>query len=71
MDPVVYKTPTRKLETKLYTMKTDRQAYLHRKSEHPESLKRNSPFAQALHLRRTCIRKRILIKLQCKRLTGW
>ena len=33
---------------------TDRQSYLHRKSEHPESLKRNIPFAQTLRLRHIC-----------------
>ena len=32
--------------------KSDPQAYLHRKSEHTESLERNMPFAQSLCLRR-------------------
>ena len=54
LDTIVYKKPTNKFETKLYTNGTDRQAYLHRKSEHPESLKRNIQFAQTLRLRRIC-----------------
>ena len=53
-DTVVYKTQSGKLETKLYRKESDRQAYLHRKSEHPESLKRSIPFSQALRLRRIC-----------------
>ena len=44
VDTVVYKTPTRTLETKLYTKDTDRQPYIHHKSEYPESLKRSIPF---------------------------
>ena len=54
LDTVVYKTQSGKLETKLYRKESDRQAYLHRKSEHPESLKRSIPFSQALRLRRIC-----------------
>ena len=44
----------KKLETKLHRKESDRQAYLHRKSEHPKSLKRSIPFSQALRLRRIC-----------------
>ena len=29
----------------------DRQSYLHRKSEHPETLKRSIPYLQALRLK--------------------
>ena len=54
LDTVVYKTQSGKLETKLYRKESDRQAYLHCKSEHPESLKRSIPFSQALRLRRIC-----------------
>ena len=50
LDTVEYKTLTGKPETKLYTKDTDGQPYLHSKSEHPESLKRNIPFAQTLRL---------------------
>ena len=54
LDTVVYKTQLNKLQTKLYRKESDRQAYLHRKSEQPESLKRSISFAQTLHLRRIC-----------------
>ena len=54
LDAVVYKTQSGKLETKLYRKESDRQAYLHRKSEHPECLKRSTPFSQALRLRQIC-----------------
>ena len=54
LDTVVCKTQSGKLETKLYRKESDRQAYLHRKSEHPESLKRSIPFSQALRLSRIC-----------------
>ena len=54
LDAVVYKIQSGKLETKLYRKESNRQAYVHRKSEHPESLKRSIPFAQALSLHRIC-----------------
>ena len=54
LDTIVYKTQPGKLEIKLYRKESDRQAYLHRESEHPESLKRSIPFSQALRLRRVC-----------------
>ena len=54
LDTVVYKTLTGKFITKLYTKATDRQLHLPRKSEHPESLKRDIPFAQTLRLRHIC-----------------
>ena len=54
LDTVVCKTPTGKLDTNLYTKDTDRQAYLHRKSKHPESLKRNIQLAPTSRLRRIC-----------------
>ena len=54
LDTVVYKTQSGKLETNLYRKESDRQAYLHRKSENPESLKRSILFSQALRLRRIC-----------------
>ena len=44
------------LLTKLYRKPTDRQNYLHRTSHHPEKLKTNIPFSQALRLRRICSR---------------
>ena len=54
LDAAVYKTQSGKLETKLYRKESNRQAYLHRKSEHPESLKRSIPFSQALRLLHIC-----------------
>ena len=54
LDTVLYKTQSGKLETKLYRKESDQQAYLHRKSEHPESLKRSILFSQGLRLRRIC-----------------
>ena len=42
---IIIKRQSGKLETKLYMKESDRQAYLHRKSEHPASLKRSIPFA--------------------------
>ena len=44
LDTTVYKTQSGKLETKLYRKESNRQAYLHRKSGHPESLKRSIHF---------------------------
>ena len=41
LDTVVYKTQSTKLETKLYRKESNRQAHLHRKLEHSESLKRS------------------------------
>ena len=40
--------------TKVYTKPTDRQAYLHKKSAHPNHLKKSIPYGQALRLRRVC-----------------
>ena len=57
LDTVFYKIQSGKLETKLCRKESDRQAYLHRKSKHSESLKRSIPFVQVLHLRRICSTK--------------
>ena len=54
LDTVFYKIQSGKLETKLCRKESDRQAYLHRKSKHSESLKRSIPFVQVLHLRCIC-----------------
>ena len=54
LDSVVFKTQSGKLETKFYRKESDRQGYLHRKSEHVESLKRSIPFSQVLRLHRIC-----------------
>ena len=50
----VAKTSTGKLSTALYKKEIDRQSYLHWKSKHPETLKRSTPFSQALRLKRIC-----------------
>ena len=54
LDTVTYKMQKGKLETKLYRKESNRQAHLHHKLKHPESLEWSIPSAQALHL--CCIR---------------
>ena len=54
LDTAVFKVQSGKLETKLCRKESNRHAYLHRKSEHLESLKRSTPFSQALSLLRIC-----------------
>ena len=44
----------KKLSTTLYTKPTDRRAYLHSKSYHPESTKKSIAYSQAARLRRIC-----------------
>ncbi|XP_066931363.1 uncharacterized protein [Clytia hemisphaerica] len=43
-----------KLITRLYKKPTDRSAYLHNQSYHPNHLKKNIPFGQTLRLKRIC-----------------
>ena len=43
-----------KLVTRLYKKPTDRSAYLHNQSYHPNHLKKNIPFGQNLRLKRIC-----------------
>ena len=52
LDTTLYIDNNNRLQTKLYKKPTDRQNYLHRKSEHPESLKKNIPYSQALRIKR-------------------
>ena len=54
LDLTIYKDLTGKLATKVFTKPTDRQAYLHKRSAHPNHLKKSIPFSQALRLRRIC-----------------
>ena len=42
----------------LFKKETDFQAYLHRKSKHPEHVKRSIPYTQALLLKRICTESR-------------
>ena len=54
LDTTVYKDCNNKLRTKLYTKPTDRQNYLHVKSEHPPSIKNSIAYSQALRIRKIC-----------------
>ena len=54
MDLTIYKDISGKLATKVFTKPTDRQAYLHKQSAHPNHLKKSIPYGQALRLRRVC-----------------
>ena len=54
LDSVNYKTHSGKLEIKLYRKESDRQTYLHRKSEQPELLKRSILFSQVLRHPHIC-----------------
>lgn len=54
LDTTVYKDTNDKLRTKLYKKPTDRQNYLHLKSEHSPSLKKSIPYSQALRIPRIC-----------------
>ena len=44
----------RRLSTSVYSKPTDRKAYLHRKSYHPQSTKESIAYSQATRLRRIC-----------------
>ena len=54
LDTTVFKDGYGKLKTKLYKKPTDRQNYLHIKSEHPPTLKKSIPYSQALRIRKIC-----------------
>ena len=54
LDLIIYKNRKGKLQTKVYTKPTDRQSYLYRTSAHPEHLKKNIPYGQALRLKKIC-----------------
>ena len=54
LDLIIYKDGKGKLQTKVYTKPTDRQSYLYRTSAHPEHLKKNIPYGQALRLKKIC-----------------
>ena len=53
LDTTVYKS-NNKLYTKVYKKPTDRSLYLHSNSYHPNNLKRNIPYGQALRLKKIC-----------------
>ena len=56
-----------KLRTKLYVKPTDRQSYLHNKSEHPNSTKKSIAYSQALGFNKICYNGSNLHN-NCKRL---
>ena len=56
-----------KLRTKLYVKPTDRQIYLHGKSEHPNSTKKSITYSQALRFNKICYNRSDLHN-NCKRL---
>ena len=58
LDTTVKESSTSELLTMSFKRKTDGRAYLWGKSEHSESLKRNTPYAQALHRKGVCTEDR-------------
>ena len=54
LDTTVYKNKHNSLYSKLFAKPTDRPAYLHRNSSHPNSLIKNIPYGQALRVKRIC-----------------
>ena len=56
-----------KLRTKVYVKPTDRQSYLHSKSEHPNSTKKSIAYSQALRFNKICYNRSDLHN-NCKRL---
>ena len=53
LDTTVY-IKNRRLHTTIFTNPTDKQNYLHYKSEHPLPLKNNIPFGQILRIKQIC-----------------
>ena len=66
LDTTVFKVDN-KLRNKLYVKPTDRQSYLHRKPEHPNSTKKNIACSQALRFNKICYNRSDLHN-NCKRL---
>ena len=66
LDTTVFKVDN-KLRTKVYVKPTDRQSYLHSKSEHPNSTKKCIAYSKALRLNKICYNKSDLHN-NCKRL---
>ena len=54
LDTTVFIDSLNFLRTTLYVKPTDRQSYLHYKSEHPTNMKNNIPYSQALRIKRIC-----------------
>ena len=66
LDTAVFKVDN-KLRTKVYVKPTDRQSYLHKKSEHPNSTKTSIAYNQALRFNQICYNRSDLHN-NCKRL---
>ena len=66
LDTTVFKVDN-KLRTKVDVKPTDRQSYLHRKSEHPNSTKKSIAYNQALRFNQICYNRSDLHN-NCKRL---
>ena len=66
LDTTVFKVD-KKLRTKVYVKPTDRQSYLHSKSEHPNSTKKSIAYSQALRFNKICYNRSDLHN-NCKRL---
>ena len=66
LDNTVFKVDN-KLRTKVYVKPTDRQSYLHSKSEHPNSTKKSIAYSQALRFNKICYNRSDLHN-NCKRL---
>ena len=54
LDTTVFISTNNVIKTRLYKKKTDIHNYLHRRSAHPEKLKKTIPYGQALRVRRIC-----------------
>ena len=52
LNVLVYKNEQQKLQTTLSKNNTDRQSYLHAKSDHPVSLRKSIPYSQILRVKR-------------------
>ena len=66
LDTTVFKVDN-KLRTKVYVEPTNRQSYLHSKSEHPNSTKKSIAYSQALRFNKICYNRSDLHN-NCKRL---
>ena len=53
LDMIVFKVDS-KLQTKVYVKPTDRQSYLHNKSEHSNSTKKRVAYIQTLRFNKIC-----------------
>ena len=51
---LVYKDEQQKLQITLCKKNTDKQSYLHEKSNHPVSLKKSIPSGQIMRVKRIC-----------------